>query len=82
MLETVWRRWLVKPVVPEGEGGSTVQIGIRTPEKLLASIDEIAKETGNDRTSTVLHLVRWAIDEYRKQRALETEGPGKKKRGS
>lgn len=69
----------MRPVVPEGEGETTVQIGVRTPEKLLERIDRCAKETGNDRTATVLHLLRWALSQYEKERAEEAEASSKKK---
>lgn len=68
--ESGWRRRLVKPVVPEGEGVAK-PMSLRVPEKLIERIDTVAKETGNARTETLLHLVRWALDEYDAQRAAE-----------
>lgn len=75
-VESDWRRRLVKPVVPAGEGVAK-PLSLRVPEKLISRIDAVAKETGNARTETLLHLVRWALDEYDRQRAEEREA-GKK----
>lgn len=69
-VESEWRRRLVKPVVPEGEGVAK-PMSLRVPEKLIERIDAVAKATGNARTETLLHLVRWALDEYEAQRAAE-----------
>ena len=70
--EGEWRRRLVKPVVPEGEGVAK-PLSLRVPEKLIERIDAVAKATGNPRTDTIMHLLRWALDEYARQRAEETE---------
>lgn len=71
-VNTDWRRRLVKPVVPEGEGPG-VPLSVRYPKGLLVRIDACAKDTGNSRTETLLHLLRWALDEYETQRAAEKE---------
>lgn len=55
-------------VVPKGEGKG-VPTSFRVPEKLLARIDACADETGNDRTDTILHLIRWALSKYEEERA-------------
>ncbi len=68
--ETNWRQVLVKPVIPPGEG-PTRPLSIRFPDALLKRVDAAAKTSGNDRSTTVLHLVRWALDEYDRQRAAE-----------
>ena len=62
----------MKPVVPEGEGVAK-PLSLRVPEKLIERIDAVAKATGNPRTDTIMHLLRWALDEYARQRAEETE---------
>lgn len=65
-----WREALVKPVVPQGEG-PTSPLSVKFPEKLIERLDEVAKATGNTRSSVILHLVRWGLDEYERQRAEE-----------
>lgn len=65
-----WRRYLVNPVVPPSEGPSTV-LSVRVPQRLRERIERVAEETGHDRTTAVLHLLRWALDEYDRQRAEE-----------
>ena len=60
----------MKPVVPEGEGVAQ-PVSLRIPERLIERLDAVAKATGNPRTETILHLVRWALDEYDAQRAAE-----------
>ena len=67
-----WRDALVKPIVPLGEG-KTSPLSIRFSEALMRRLDAVAKVTGNNRSETVLHLVRWALDEYGRQRAAEKE---------
>lgn len=52
-------------------------MSLRVPKKLTERIDAVAKATGNPRTETLLHLVRWALDEYDRQRAEEAERPKK-----
>lgn len=60
----------MNPVVPEGEGVAS-PLSLRIPEKVLRRIDAVAKATGNPRSETMLHLMRWALDEYERQRAEE-----------
>lgn len=67
----------MRPVIPEGEGPST-PLSIRFPEKLIARLDVVAKSTGNSRTEVILHLCRWGLDEYERQR--EEEAPKSQKR--
>lgn len=47
-------------------------LSLRFPQKLLARLDAVAKVTGHPRTDVILHLVRWGLDEYERQRAEET----------
>jgi metal-responsive CopG/Arc/MetJ family transcriptional regulator len=51
-------------VVPEGEGPLSQAITVRLPKRLLADVEQIAKETKNNRSDTILHLLRWARAEY------------------
>lgn len=69
----------MKPVVPEGEGIAQ-PMSLRVPKKLVERIDAVAKATGNPRTETLLHLVRWALDEYDSQRAEEAEAEKRPKK--
>lgn len=57
-------------VVPDGEGKASEAITLRLPSKLLARVEKCAKETANTRTDAMLHLMRWALNQY--------EGKGKK----
>lgn len=69
-----WSDWLTpRQVVPKGEG-ATRPLSIRYPEAILKELDKIAKETNNDRTSTIMHILRWGIAEYKAQRAVERGG--------
>lgn len=72
-----WRHALVHPIIPGGEG-ETTPVSARISLKLLKEIDAIAKETTNSRTDTILHMLRWAVSEYRRQR--ETEQADAKRR--
>ena len=67
-----WRSRLVKPVVPPGEGPG-IPLSIRYPKQLISRIDACAKATGNNRTETIMHLLRWALDEFDAQRAKERD---------
>jgi metal-responsive CopG/Arc/MetJ family transcriptional regulator len=60
----------MKNVVPEGEGVG-VPLSLRVPEKLLARLDACAEQTGNPRTETLLHLVRWALTQYENEQAQQ-----------
>jgi hypothetical protein len=66
-----WRRWLLDPVVPEGEGDAK-PLSIAYPEKMLERIDKVAHETHNSRSETIRHLLRWALNAYDKGRAAES----------
>lgn len=57
-------------VVPEGEGKASEAVTVRLPKKLLERVERCAKETQNTRTDAMLHLMRWALNQY--------EGKGKK----
>lgn len=53
-------------VVPEGEGPLSQAITVRLPKKLLERIEKCAKETANNRSDTILHLLRWGVSAYEK----------------
>ena len=69
-----WRKWLVDPIVPKGEEGDTRPLSVAFPAKMLARIDKIAKETHNNRSDTIRHLLRWSLDAYDKARDAERVG--------
>lgn len=43
----------------------------RWPKRLIERVDRIAKETMNDPTEALFHLVQWACEEYDHQRESE-----------
>jgi metal-responsive CopG/Arc/MetJ family transcriptional regulator len=51
-------------VVPEGEGPSSEAITLRLPKKRLERLERCAKETQNNRTDTIQHLLRWGLNQY------------------
>lgn len=52
-----------KPIIPIGEGNG-IGLSMRYPQNLVARLDSIAKATGNTRTSVIMHLLRWALEQY------------------
>lgn len=59
-------------VLPMKESeGSLEVLTLKVPVKLKARIDAAAKQTGNNRTQTMLALMRWALDQFEKQREEE-----------
>lgn len=61
----------IELVVPEGEGPLSEAITVRMPKKLLERVTRCAKGTENNRSDTILHLLRWALDAYE---ATQLEG--------
>jgi hypothetical protein len=55
---------LENAVVPEGEGPLSDAVTVRLPKKMLERIERAAKETENNRSDTILHLLRWALAAY------------------
>ena len=43
----------------------------RWPQSLMTRVEKIAKESGHDYTTALFHLVKWACDEYDRQREQE-----------
>ena len=72
-----WRDALVRPVIPAGEGPTT-PLSIRFSERLIAQLDRVADDTGNNRSEVVVHLVRWGLEEYERQRAEEKDAAKKR----
>lgn len=54
-------------VVPEGEGPLSEAVSVRLPKKLLERVEKCAKETENNRSDAILHLLRWALGAYEKK---------------
>jgi hypothetical protein len=71
----LWQGWRLmgklrdveEVVVPDGEGPLSEAITIRLPKKMLERIEKAAKDTENNRSDTVLHLLRWALAQYEKK---------------
>lgn len=62
-------------VLPEKpDEGPLEVITLKIPAKLKARVDAASKATGNNRTQTILALMRWALDEFETQRAGEKGG--------
>lgn len=66
-----WRRWLLAPIIPKGEHGDTRPLSVAFPKSLLTRIDKVARETRNNRSDAIRHLLRWALDAYEKSREQE-----------
>lgn len=65
-------------VLPEKpDEGPLEVITLKIPAKLKARVDAAAKMTGNNRSQTILALMRWALDEFEAQRTAEKGGKGK-----
>lgn len=60
---------------PRGPEGKIVPIGLRLPRGLIEELDGVAKESGYNRTEVVSHFLRWALQEYRHERALQKDTP-------
>lgn len=54
----------------EDEGELEI-LTLKVPAKLKARIDAAAKATANNRTQTMLALMRWALDQFEAQREEE-----------
>lgn len=56
-------------VPPPVETSPTSQtVSFKWPFELIAEVDVVARETGHNRTQTVIHLLRYAIREYKLER--------------
>ena len=70
----------MNPIFPPGDDSRASRpLAIRFPAELIRRIDQVARETHNTRSAIVLHAVRWALDEYQRQRDAED---ARQKRGS
>lgn len=74
-----WRNRLMGPLTQREDEGELEVLTFKVPAKLKARIDAAAKETGNNRTQTMLSLMRWALDEYEAQKTGEGRKAGKGK---
>lgn len=66
-----WRKYLVDPIIPRGDEGTTKPLSIAFPSAMLARLDKLAKQTNNTRSAVIKHLLRWALDAYDKLREEE-----------
>jgi len=64
-----WRTRLVLPL--KLDEGPLEVLTLKMPAKLKARVDAAAKATGNNRSQTMLALMRWALDQFEAQRAEE-----------
>jgi hypothetical protein len=58
-------------VLPPKEEGTLEPAAFRLPKSLIKELDEIAEESNWSKNQVVIHFLRWARDEYRKERAAE-----------
>ena len=72
-----WREALVRPIVPDNEG-PTSPISLRLPKRLRERLDRIAAQTGNELSTTMLHILRWGCEETERQQMFERERHAKK----
>lgn len=55
------------PILPESEGEAKT-VTFRMPEALLRRVDAAAAATGHSRTVVLVHLTRWALDQFENDR--------------
>ena len=71
-----WRLFVA--MVPEGFGDREEKPrNFRFPVKLGKAIEEIARATDQDVTSTLFFLLQWATTEWKAQRELEKKAASK-----
>lgn len=59
-------------IIPEGWGEREDKPrSTRWPKAIMKRVEAVAKETGHDYTTALFHLIKWALDEYERQRAAE-----------
>ena len=61
-------------VLPESEGELEL-VAIKMPSKLKARIDDAAKRSGNNRTQTMLALIRHSLEQLEAELAAPVEAP-------
>lgn len=60
-------------IIPKGEHSEARPLSVSFPKSLLTRIDKVARETRNNRSDTIRHLLRWALSAYEKSREQEAE---------
>lgn len=66
---TPWREAML---IPQGFGDREESPrSVRWPKELTKRIEKVGEETQHDFSMTVFHLVKWALDEYDRQRASD-----------
>lgn len=69
--------WRDAMLIPQGWGEREDKPrSTRWPAGLMARVMRIAAESDQDWTDALFHLVKWACDEYDRQRAAEKKGKG------
>lgn len=64
-------------LIPHGWGEREAKPrSTRWPKDLMKRLEKVATETGHDYTTAMFHLVKWALDEYDRQRDAEKKGSG------
>ena len=53
-----------KDILPPKSEAQTVNVTLRLPASLVASIDELAEATSNNRTAVMTSFLTWAVKEY------------------
>ncbi len=53
-----------KDILPPKSEAQTINVTLRLPVSLVASIDEIAEASNNNRTAVVTSFLTWATKEY------------------
>jgi metal-responsive CopG/Arc/MetJ family transcriptional regulator len=44
-------------------------MSVRLPKSLIGELDEIAEQSNWSKNQVIIHFLRWARDEYRRERA-------------
>lgn len=74
--------WRDAMLIPQGWGEREPKPrSTRWPKELIKRVEKIAAESEQDWTEALLHLTKWACDEYDRQRAAEKGGKGQAKGG-
>lgn len=60
-------------VLPPKEEGTLVSASFRLPQSLIDELEEIAEESHWSKNQVAIHFLRWARDEYRKEKAAEAK---------
>lgn len=59
----------VSRILPPKEDQEMVTTSLRMPRALIAELEAVAEESGYTRSDVIVHFVRWALDEYKREKA-------------